>query len=174
MRQLDPQRGAPGRRGDVPLYPRLPAPRRAAVAGPRAVQQPHRGLVPGRELHPGHLEGQLGGPREPVGGAAQGVVPRGPERESGPGAARVRVVVVDPLPGVAVGVEGEVSGEEEDGRSALTALADPPALQGQGGRGGPGKHWGPLLCGAIHQSAHWAGVDVVLWGGGGGGGGIDM
>lgn len=61
-----------------------------------------------------------------------------------------------------VRIKGEVSGEEEDIGTGFTALADPAAGQRQRGCRATRQHWGALLCGAVHQGAHRAGVDVML------------
>lgn len=68
------------------------------------------------------------------------VMSRGPQDEGGLGAGGVRVVSVGPLPGVPVGLEGEVSGEEEDVGTGLAALTHPAAGQ-RDGKGGPGGQY---------------------------------
>lgn len=71
-------------------------------------------------------------------------------------------MAVDALPGVLVGIKGEVSSKEEDTGTSFAMSADPSASQRQMGNRAAGQHRGALLCGAVHQGTHRAGVDVML------------
>lgn len=70
---------------------------------------------------------------------------RGSQGESGLRAGRVRIVPVDALPGVLVGIKGEVSGKKEDIGTGFTALANPSASKRQIGCRAAGQHRGALV-----------------------------
>lgn len=111
----------------------------------RAVQQLDGGLVHGRDSRLGHLEDDLKGSWDFGEGVPLSVVARRSQGESGLRAGGVGVVPVDAFPHVPAGIEGEVTGEEEDIGTGLAALADPVAGQRHRNRGAGGQHGGPLL-----------------------------
>lgn len=160
--QFDSQHGAPVCGGQVFFHPDLPASCQTTLASFCAVQQLDSGLVHGRGSHLGHLEDKLKGSWDFGGGVLLGVVAQRSQGERGLRAGGVGVVLVDAFPGVLAGLKGEVTSEEKYVGTGFTVLAHPVANQGQRNCRDAGQHRGALFCGAVHQSAHWAGVDVML------------
>lgn len=90
------------------------------------------------------------------------VASTGVDGEGGVFADGVRVVVVVALPGVVVVVEDEVTGEEEDLRANLAALAHPLAVQTHS-QVGPRRQDGRVeLIRAVDDATGDAAVVVVL------------
>lgn len=161
--QLNPQDGTPIRGGNVLLHPHLPAPHLPAASRPGLVEHPGRGPLKDGDTDPGHLEDELGASRHFGRGVSLSIVARGLQGEGGLAAGGIRVVMVEAFPGVLIWAEGEVSGEEEDGRPDFTALAHPAAVQRwRSRRRDTGQHRGALFRGPEDQGARRAGVDVVL------------
>lgn len=90
------------------------------------------------------------------------VVANGVHAEGGHATDGVGVVVVEALPGVAVSVEDEVAGEEEDAGAHLAALAHPVSLHPDRGIGLGGQAGGQLEGPARHNLANDARVVVVM------------